>query len=510
MTEAPTKEIHREYALKNGKIGVVHRWEFNNSYIFLNFEDNKIEYLKSLSEVELLENEVGSQIFKERNTNIVDKDGRERGKLVGAIFSLRGTTDGSGRWMKDFCNEIGAIYGTVIIFEKLVSIYNDKSFRRLKNKPAYKSIVYKYLIQNEYSEKAFDEKLTEEEILEIIGKYKHLPRSWKNVKTRNASKELKHYMNLAKEVPFEVNVVSDLDKEMIIESEKNLKKNVESESLKISYHGHAPYGHIHREIKDEIEDRERLGKEGDVMLSRPLIGSDIYKDGTGCYYCGQNIGIHINDENNAELFAWKRGERYTDKIHVPGECEMKDKSSRINEFELTFPTGEVVVDNYFDGNGNYLFSVPENEEYSDKYSLQTLRGRFNRQNYLAETYNMGYGQMGNMGMSVFVSKDGKEIIFGKEPNEWYEEDDGEEFKDDVEFNKEFGSKYTRIGYISLSVWRWECADKKVLTDAGHSGEGAVLAKVQPGTYSVKHFYGCVPVGESDSRYTVYTKISLKE
>jgi hypothetical protein len=513
MVETLTKPVHREYALKNGKIGTVNRWGFNNSYIFLNFEDNKMEYLKSLGEVELLGQEKGSEIFRERNTKFTDKDGREREKLLAAVFNLRGTTEKSGKWMKDFCNEIGAVYGTVIIFEKLVAMYNDKSLRRLTKKPAYKSIAYKYIIKNDFSEKAFSEELTEDEILKIIGKYKHLPRAWRNISIRKASKELKHYMKVANEIEFKVEVTPDSIKEKSVEAEKNLIKNVEAKSLKLENHGHAPYGSTYRVIKEKIEDRERLGKSEDVMLSRQLIGSDIYKDGTGCYYCGNSLGIHINDENSADIFMWKRGEDYDDKIHIPGECEMRQKENRINEFELKFPTGEVVIDNYFNKDRDYLFDVPEKEQYSDKYSLETLKGRFNRQNYLAETYNMGYGQMGNMSMEVFVSKDGKEIIFGDEPNDWYDEDEdgnGKPTKEDKKFNKEFEKNYTCIGKVSLGVWRWECADKKTLTDAGHSGEGEVLAKVQPGAYSVKHFYGCVPTEDNTNRYMIYTKISLKE
>jgi len=510
MEEAIAKPVHRKTALKKGDFGTIQRWGFNDSYIFLNFDKEKLEHIKSLDEVEILSKEDSDRLWKEKDVTIKDKDGKERRPLQRAVINLRGTTSGTGKWMKDFCNEIGDIYGTVTMFEKLVSMYNETSLSKLKKKPAFKTIAWEYMLKNDFSERAFDEELDEDEILNIVGKYKSLPLMWRKI-TLSKTKELKHYMSIAKKIELNVKVASEEDKKNIVKAEETLVKNVKEETLKTEYNGHAPYGRgACDEINQLIERRDEDGGSADVKLAKRLIGEKIYLDGTGCYYCGAKLGVHVKNENNAEYFMWERGENYNHKIDIPGVCEMSDKKSRVHTYELNFPTGEVVIDNYFgavDGSRGSLFSVPENEEYSDKYSLQTLKGRFNRQDYLSKTHNLGYAQMGNMSMDVFVSKDGNKLIFGEEPNDY---SDKKPTAADEKFNKKFEEEYTHLGNISLSVWRWECADKKTLTDAGHSGEGDVVARVTPGTYVVKHLYGSSAFKDKANRYNTYSEITLKK
>jgi hypothetical protein len=510
MGETIAKPAHRKSALKKGDFGSVQHWSFNDSYIFLNFDKEKLEHIKSLDEVDILSEEDSDRLWKEKGEiKVKGKDGRERSKLQGAVIRLRGTTSPTGKWMMDFCNEIGDIYGTVTMFEKLVAMYNETSLSKLKKKPAFKTIVLECMMMNAFSDRAFDEQLGEEEILNIVGKYKSLPLAWRKIKWFK-TKELKHYMSAAKKVELNVEVISEEKKKNTLKAEEILVKNVEEETLKTEYNGHAPYGRgACDEIKQKIERRDKDGDSSDVKLAKRLIGEKIYLDGTGCYYCGVNLGVHVKDENNAEYFMWERGENYRNKIDIPGVCEMSDKKSRVNTYELNFPTGEVVIDNYFnpvDESRGSLFDIPKDEQYSDKYDLQTLKGRFNRQDYLSKTHNLGYAQMGNMSMDVFVSKDGNKLIFGDKPEGYY---DKKPTAADKKFNKKFKEEYTHLGKISLSVWCWECTDKKTLTDAGHSGEGAVTAKVTPGTYTVKHIFGSGAFKEKVNRYNIYSEITLK-
>lgn len=510
MEETIAKPVHRKTALKKGDFGSIQRWGFNDSYIFLNFDKEKLEHIQSLDEVDILSKEDSDKIWKEKDVRVKDKDGKEQRPLQRAIINLRGTTSGTGKWMMDFCNEIGAVYSAVVMFERLVAMYDEKSLKKLQKKPAYKTIAFDLFI-NDFSERAFDELLGEDEIFNIVGKYKSLPRDWKVIKLNKATKELKHYMDVAEKVELNIKVTPEAENKNILKAEETLVKNVKEETLKVEYNGHAPYGRSAcDEINQLIEIRDKGVGSADVKLAKRLIGEKIYLDGTGCYYCGAKLGIHVKDENNAEYFMWERGENYRHKIDISGACELADKKDRIHEFELTFPTGEVVVDNYFspvDGSRGSLFDIPKDEQYSDKYSLQTLKGRFNRQNYLSKTHNLGYAQMGNMSMDVFVSKDGNKLIFGEKPDDYY---DKGPTAADKKFNKKFEEEYTHLGNISLSVWCWECTDKKTLTDAGHSGEGEVVAKVTPGTYVVKHFYGSSAFKGKANRYNTYSEITLKK
>jgi len=493
--------IHKNWALKDDKLGQVYYWAFNDSYIFLNFEKEKTEHLKNIDQIKVLSKEEGSKLWEERNVKSIGKDGKEHDKLTGAALRLRGTTDKTGKWTMDFCSEIGSVYGAVTMFERLVAMYNKRGLKKLQKKPAFKALAYKFLFMNEVSNRAYDEELNEDEILKIVGKYKSLPKDWRMIKIK--SKESKHYMKIADEVELKIEITSEEEKEKILTAEETLSRNAKEETLKIEYNGHAPYDDAHRSIKREIEKRDDEGHD-DVKIAKKLVGTKIHLDGTGCYYCGNKLGLYIKDENTVEYFMWEHGENYRHKNEIPGICEMKDKKSRTNEFELNFPTGEVIVDNYFlDKDGEYMFDVPKDEQYSDKYTLQTLKGRFNRQNYIAKTHNAGYAQMGNMDMHVFVSKDKKTLIFGHEPFEWNEN------AADNKFNKKFEKEYTKLGEVSLSVWRWECADKKTLADAGHSGEGEVVAKVIPGTWKVKHLYGSVACEKNTHRYMTYSKLTLK-
>ena len=518
MEETTTKSVHRKTALKKGDFGSIQCWGFNDSYIFLNFDKEKLEHIKSLDEVDILSKEDSDRLWKEKDVRIKDKDGNEKRPLQKAVFKLRGTTSKTGRWMMDFCNEIGNMNSVLEMYKRLVSMYGKQSMKKMKKEPAFQQIAMECLMGGmrdfSVSDRAFDESLSEGEILEVIGKFKSLPKDWRKDYKSN-TKEMAYYMNKAEPIELKIQSISDEEKKNVFGAEQAFIKNVEEETLKLEFNGHAPYGGIYNEIKREIERRDGdNGISADSVFYNQLIGKKFYKDGDGCYYCGSKLGYQIKDENTVEYFMWERGEEYKDKTEIDGRCSMEEKDSRIHEFEITIPTGEVVIDNYFlDNDGEYLFDVPEDEQYSDKYTLQTLKGRFNRQDYLSKTHNLGYAQMGNMSMDVFVSKDGKKLIFGTEPYDWYDEED-EEYsaptKKDKAFNDKFEKEWTNLGNISLSVWRWECADKKTLTDAGHSGEGEVVAKVVPGTYTVRHLYGSVNCEKNTNRYMTYSEITLKK
>lgn len=291
--------------------------------------------------------------------------------------------------------------------------------------------------------------------------------------------------------------------------EKAFLKNIlTNKNLTIKLNGHIPYGDPYQILQSEIFSinlfASHAPKDKVEELTR-MFGRRV-RTSTSCLLCGKRMTIIPRGNSKIEYIAHDYGEKHTI-IDDPSLCELRDEKSQVHSVEINVPSGELMINNFFfkevEGRRKYLFEVPEKEEYSPKYDLQSLKGRFNIMDYLSTTYNCGYGQMSNMSVEVFLSKDRKTVIIGSEPFE-----DGN--KKDEKFNKEFESNYHKIGYICLDVWRWECADKETLKAAGHCGEAEVEAKVLPGRYVITHYFDSTKFEENNSRYNVYSEIKLKE
>ena len=507
---------HKDLAIKNNCIGIIQFWNFDQSFSFHNFEKGVIEPIKDASEVQIITREEFNKLYDERNI----KEGTEREKQYGKIWEAhlklggKGSTDKSGMWSKDFARELGEMFSLVFCFKKMCALYEERDFETLSKKPSYKAIALENFIGPDslswkVSTKVFDETIEEKEILDMIGEFKSLPPDWIELTTKREklSPETKHYFALATPIPIHLEKISEDEHEKILDAENAFLKNVKEEKLKFETRGHVPYGSVYHTIENKLELHEKYASSDDAKVAVKMIGKTISTD-SQCYLCGKRMGFNIKDENTLEFFGWEYPEGFGgDKIISNEACELGDKKLQTHSFELTFPTGKVMIDNYFveeiDGEREYLFDVPEDEKYDEKYTLQTLKGRFNRQDYIAKTHNAGYAQMGNMSVDVYISKDKKKIIIGGEP--W-----DEETAADKKFNEKFEAEYKKIGHISLSVWRWECADKQVLLDRGHSGEADVEAKVVPGTYVVTHHYDNTGFKERSGRYQVYSEIELKK
>jgi hypothetical protein len=147
------------------------------------------------------------------------------------------------------------------------------------------------------------------------------------------------------------------------------------------------------------------------------------------------------------------------------------------------------------------------DEYKSENSICSISGRFNLMKYLA-TKNIGYGQMGNMSVNVFLNKAGDEIIIGTDH--------------DYDGNREYTVKhkgFNNLGSISLSVWRWMCGDLQVLREHGEpipdnlkvntqtddDYADCILTKVQPGTWVIEHYYDFCK-----RKDIIYSKLYLKK
>jgi len=257
-----------------------------------------------------------------------------------------------------------------------------------------------------------------------------------------------------------------------------------------------------------------------------------------CFNCGENFSLVLMNETTVELIDWPTTKKLSKEKNIksyelrlidseiPDCCmkEMMEAGKMVSEIQV--PTGELIFENYF--NTEKLYDFPkEINSYDAENSINAIRGRYNLMQYLA-TENVGYGQMGNMSVSILKKKDGTEILIG---NDYYCDD-----KSDYEFD---GTNYDEfpdyegfdlMGEISLSVWRWMCADKQTLIDAGEpcrpdkyeketrewseihekksKYEDIIQVNVKPGTWVIEHYFDFERRTSKES--LIYSRLFLKK
>lgn len=181
--------------------------------------------------------------------------------------------------------------------------------------------------------------------------------------------------------------------------------------------------------------------------------------------------------------------------------QMKVTTKIVTEIDL--PSGEMVISNHFG-------AVDEIYESKEHDSINDLLGRIELAKHLA-TKNVGYGQMGNMSIDVYVNKTGDEIIFG---NEYYYDE-----KNDKEILRKFKG-FKHLGSISLSVWRWQCADLETLnkykfpvpkklkpnSKIEHNYIDYIRTTVKPGRWVIEHYYDIKP----ECKNGIYSRLYLKK
>jgi len=180
---------------------------------------------------------------------------------------------------------------------------------------------------------------------------------------------------------------------------------------------------------------------------------------------------------------------------------------------INVPTGKLVFDNFFITDS--LYDMKE-EGY---HSINDIMGRNQLMQHLASK-NVGYGQLGNMSVNVYYSKEKEEILIG-DP---YIEDQIEDLRGFIEECPDEARDENRkrlkeletvdlkvfegfdlVGDICCDVWRWQCADQKTLDDAGDEQRySAFTVEVSPGDWEIEHYY------EFQKREAVvYSRIKLK-
>jgi hypothetical protein len=183
------------------------------------------------------------------------------------------------------------------------------------------------------------------------------------------------------------------------------------------------------------------------------------------------------------------------------ECELvKENIKDRIVTEINLPTGDLVITNFF--REKEIYDAPG---YSG--DINSLLGRINLAKYLANM-DIGYGQMGNMSLEVWKKTDGTEVLFTGSYN--YDEET------DIEGEYEYDG-FKHLGNISLSVWRWMCADlvtlkkhneklPKLLEDDSVEDDyrDFILAKVKPGKWTIEHYYDV-----EERKDGIYTRLYIK-
>lgn len=157
--------------------------------------------------------------------------------------------------------------------------------------------------------------------------------------------------------------------------------------------------------------------------------------------------------------------------------------ARSEDVTVTFPTGKLLVGNYF----HPMDELPEELEYTEAYSINGALGRVNTMKWLAENRGIAYGQLGNLTAGLYrVNKD-KLIITSAWVKDSVAEYDGE--------HKAHFPRAKHIGNFDCSVWRFEAVDKANVDKHGFkvedmkTGYDPVLeVDVNPGVWELKVYY----------------------
>jgi len=206
-----------------------------------------------------------------------------------------------------------------------------------------------------------------------------------------------------------------------------------------------------------------------------------------CGKCSKRMNFCLKDENTIALYP---------SFHMIANDDFNcvcEFSKGVNPLTLSFEseTGNLVIGNFIEDE-NEILRPPRNHVGR---SIETFQGRRERAKYLADNFNVLYGQMDNMSIEVWANEDNSEILIIY-PYFWEYEAysyTGREQKDvKVLIKKIDNEKFTYKGRLCLGVWCWQAADKKFLEENNLSldtcGNDAICIQGKPGKWEFTHLY----------------------
>jgi len=237
-----------------------------------------------------------------------------------------------------------------------------------------------------------------------------------------------------------------------------------------------------------------------------------------CWNCGENLQIILleggkevglitsTDYWNLQKESGEKFDFVLTKKHLKKCCATKMVKEKCLTATIDVPTGELLFANHF-GSVDKFYQNPDKSKSRD---INSLLGRSELMSVLSKE-SIGYGQMGNMSVAVHVKKDGTEVIITTPY--------GYDSKKDEEYDVAFKG-FVNAGSICLDVWRWQCGDKKVLSDGGyklppglkpnkvinHEYKDFILTKVKKGNWEIKHYFDFFR--DNEPRNPIYSHLKL--
>lgn len=194
-------------------------------------------------------------------------------------------------------------------------------------------------------------------------------------------------------------------------------------------------------------------------------------------FMADNVGLYLDETNKVvkfHKFSFDMKPEY-DPIEIDEDIEEVFSGS----FDL--PSGVIFIANNFSEKVN---PEPESELRYSELSLNSYQGRKRLTKWYLDNNKVAYGQMGNMGLTVYYNEKTKHIILG-EGVDWNES----ESKSIKKYSKIL-EDYTDMGDLSLDYWRWEAADSQTVLSKTTLGEEKEIIEIQVGGTKARfeHYY----------------------
>lgn len=217
-----------------------------------------------------------------------------------------------------------------------------------------------------------------------------------------------------------------------------------------------------------------------------------------CSSCGKRLWWKLQDDKLVldGIFNGKIN-KYGNYIAEGKRCDFENKKFLSNSINIGSP---IIFANFF----CFEDCSKDNEGY---WNLNYLSDREKITHYKAENQNIAYGQMGNMSVGIYLSKDSKTIIVSSP----YLQDYLEDGLDNIEEIKNILDNYEYKGSICLEMWRWEASDLNTISQKTvdklkkERNMDIVMFDVPHGVWNFEHYYY---VKNDDS--LIYSKFKLHE
>lgn len=304
---------------------------------------------------------------------------------------------------------------------------------------------------------------------------------------------------------------------------KELYDGLLSGSISIDENGHDPfYGwgpeSMLEDMKSKIDfwDKEILST-GRIWSNRIITDKSRDTDRhirqidshNNCSRCGLHLGWEYNHEEKkivcivSKLNTSKGGVAEWFYEYEDGRCGYEKNTPQ----EFIFDMREsVIFANYFRDQMEKLDKEEEKRKHTE-FSLNTLAGRKSVCEFHAKD-NIGFQQMCNTSIDIYMSEDKKEILVIKE-SYVYDENELTEYNAEL-ILPELG--YTHCGKISLSVWRYMFANLSSVKKLGKDdADDSIVISPVLGKYLVSNYFGTT---EHDShkvdKFPIASRIKLIE